>query len=150
MQKNECYNMITTVNITEKYKGDKSMFKKILIHTRRGVKIILLFVIAALLIVGAIAYLYKPTYSVWLNGEQIGYTENKSKLQHTINDYVENGDGNENVAFVQVDKLPEYKLCLLKKDIVTNDDEIVSKIKEEGITYYRYYAIAEKEKKKHM
>ena len=104
------------------------MFKKVLVHTKRGIKFIILFVIAALLIVGAIAYLYKPTYSVWLDGEEIGYTENKSKLQHTINEYVENGDGTDNVAFVQVDKLPEYKLCLLKKDVVTNDDEIINQI----------------------
>ena len=118
------------------------MFKKILVHTKRGIKFIILFVIAALLIVGAIAYLYKPTYSVWLDGEEIGHTENKSKLQHTINEYVENGDGTDNVAFVQVDKLPEYKLCLLKKDVVTNDEEIINKIKDEGVAYYRYYAIA--------
>lgn len=124
------------------------MLKKILIHTRRGIKFTVLFVIAAFLIVGAIAFLYKPTYSVWIGEEQIGYTENKSTLQHTINNYVENGEGEENVAFVQVNKLPEYKLCLLKKDIVTNDDEILGKVKEEGITYYRYYAIAEKGEEK--
>ena len=34
--------------------------------------------IAAFLIVGAIAFLYKPTYSVFINGEQVGYTENRS------------------------------------------------------------------------
>lgn len=124
------------------------MLRKVLIHTRRGVRFIMLFVLAALLIIGAIAYLYKPTYSVWLEGEQIGYTENKSKLQHTINEYVENGDGSENVAFVQIEKFPEYKLCLLKKDIVTNDEEILGKIKEEGVAYYRYYAIAEKGEEK--
>ena len=97
------------------------MFKKIMVHTRRGIKFIVLFMIAAFLIVGAIAFLYKPTYSVFINGEQVGYTENKTNLQHKINDYIENGDEeNSNVAFVQVANLPEYKLCLLKKNIVTN------------------------------
>ena len=93
--------------------------------------------IAAFLIVGAIAFLYKPTYSVFINGEQVGYTENRSELQHKINDYVEKGDGtNENVAFVQVNNMPEYKLCLLKKNIVANDDEIFENIKSQGVTYY--------------
>lgn len=125
------------------------MFKKVLIHTRRGVKITILFVLAAFLIVGAIAFLYKPTYSVFINGEQVGYTENKSELQHKINEYVEKGDGsNSNIAFVQLANLPEYKLCLLKKDIVPNDDEIFSKVQEEGTTYYRYYAIAENDDEK--
>lgn len=126
------------------------MFKKVLIHTRRGFKFTVLFILAAFLIVAAIAILYKPTYSVFIDGEQVGYTENKSELQHKINEYVENGDGsNSNIAFVQISNLPEYKLCLLKKDIVTNDDEIFEKVKEEGTTYYRYYAIAEGEEEKY-
>lgn len=84
--------------------------------------------IAAFLIVGAIAFLYKPTYSVFINGEQVGYTSNRSNLQHRINDYVENGNGDSpNVAFVQVNNMPEYKLCLLKKNIVTNDDKFLKK-----------------------
>ena len=125
------------------------MFKKVMIHTRRSIKFVILFMLAAFLIIGAVAFLYKPTYSVFINGEQVGYTENKSELQRRINDYVENGDSsNENIAFVQVDSLPEYKLCLLKKNIVTNDDEIFNKIKEQGVTYYRYYAIAENQEEK--
>lgn len=125
------------------------MLKKVMIHTRRSIKFVILFMLAAFLIIGAVAFLYKPTYSVFINGEQVGYTENKSELQRRINDYVENGDGSsENIAFVQVDNLPEYKLCLLKKNIVTNDDEIFNKVKEQGITYYRYYAIAENQEEK--
>lgn len=125
------------------------MFKKIMIHTRRGIKFIILFMIASFLIVGAIAFLYKPTYSVYIDGKQVGYTENRSKLQHKINDYVENGNGdNDNVAFVQVDNLPEYKLCLLKKNIEPNDDEIFENVKSQGVTYYRYYAISENQEEK--
>ena len=124
------------------------MFKKVLIHTRRGIKLTILFVIATFLIIGTIAFLYKPTYSVYIDGKQVGYTEDRAGLQHRINDYVDNGDGNSSVAFVQVDKLPEYKLCLLKKDIVANDDEIFNKIKDEGVTYYRYYAITDNNEEK--
>ena len=119
------------------------MLKKVLIHTRRGLKITILTAIAAFLIIGTIAFLFKPTYSVTINGEQVGYTENRAKLQHEINNYAEKGnEDQQNVAFVQIQNLPEYKLCLLKKNIVTNDEEILNKIKEEGTTYYRYYAIA--------
>lgn len=123
------------------------MLKKVIIHTKRSVKIIVLTMIAAFLITGAVAFLYKPTYSVTINGEQVGYTENKSKLQKTINDYLENGEEN-NVAFVQVKNLPEYKLCLLKKGIIANDEEIIAKVKEQGITYYRYYAILDNQEEK--
>ena len=125
------------------------MFKKVMIHTKRSIKFIVLFMISIFLIVGAIAFLYKPTYSVFMNGEQIGYTENKTELQHKINNYIENGEEeNENVAFVQVTNLPSYKLCLLKKNIVGNDEEIFAKVKEQGVPYYRYYAILEDQEEK--
>ena len=124
------------------------MFKKLIIHTKRGIKFIVLFFIATFLILGAVAFLYKPTYSVAINGEQVGYTENKSELQKKINDYVEKGDGKNNIAFVQVNNLPSYKLCLLKRNVTTNDDEIYNKIKEEGTAYYRYYAILDNQEEK--
>lgn len=126
------------------------MLKKVLIHTRRGIKFIILFLIATFLIIGAVAFLYKPTYSVHINGQQVGYTANKSELQKRINEYIENGDGsNKNIAFVQVDSLPEYKLCLLKRNIVPNDEEIYQKTISEGIPYYRYYAILDNNEEKY-
>jgi len=88
-------------------------------------------------------------YSVSLNGEFIGYTTNKSKLQNRINEYLGNGDGNENVAFIDVQSLPEYSLFLLKKDNKTNDDEIFEKIKSSGTTYYQYYAILDEDEEKY-
>lgn len=124
------------------------MLKKIMVHARMGIKFTILFMIAIFLIIGVVAFLYKPTYSVFIDGQQVGYTENKSQLQHKINEYISEGNGEENVAFVEVEKLPEYKLCLLKKDVVTNDEEIFNKIKENGTTYYRYYAILENQEEK--
>ncbi len=118
-----------------------SKVKKALVHFRTWSKFTILIVIAAFLILGILAFSYKPIYSVTLNGEEIGYIENKSKMQEKINEYIKNGSGNQNVAFVDIQKLPQYKLCLLKKDIVTNDDEIYNKIISEGTEYYKYYAI---------
>ncbi len=125
------------------------MFKKVITHARRSAKILIIFSVSVFLILGMVAFLYKPTYSVFIKGEHVGYTSDKAELQKMINEYIENGDGdNSNVAFVQVNDLPEYKLCLLKKNIVTNDEEIYSRIKEQGITYYRYYAVLENEEEK--
>lgn len=123
------------------------MFKKVLIHTRKSLKFVILLGIAAFLIIGLVAYFFKPTYRVILNNEQIGYTVDKGKLQTKINDYIKNGDG-QNVAFVQIDQMPEYQLCLLKRGIVPNDNEIYDKIKNAGTAYYRYYAILENQEEK--
>ncbi len=125
------------------------MLKKVIVHTKRSIKFIALFMISTFLIIGLVTFLYKPTYAVFIDGEQVGYTENKSKLQYEINQYVENGEGdNTNIAFVQVTSLPEYKMCLLKKDVTSNDEEIFNKVKDQGVAYYRYYAILENQEEK--
>ena len=97
--------------------------------------------LAAFLVIGAISYVYKPIYSVSLKGEFVGYTDNKTELQKKINEYIEKGN-EANIAFVEINDLPEYKLCFLKKDVETNDEEIYSKVIENGTNYYKYYCKA--------
>ena len=53
------------------------MFKKVFIHFRRTIKIVSVVSLGALLIFGAVSFIYKPIYSVSLNGEFIGYCANK-------------------------------------------------------------------------
>ena len=114
---------------------------------RTSVKVITITVVSAILIVGAIAFFYKPTYAVTLNGELIGYTENKSELQNKINKYMD-GEAEEKIAFRQVSAVPEYTLCLLKKGITANDDEIYEKVTQNSTQYYKYYAITDDSKEK--
>lgn len=118
------------------------MIKKALMTIRTSVKLMSLLVFAIIIIIAVFAIFYKPTYSVSVNGQVIGYTKDKSSLQKRINQYMEKGDeSNQNIAFAQVEIMPEYKLCLLKKDIVTNDEEIYMAVTNQSTTYYRYYAI---------
>ena len=117
-----------------------STIRKTLVHVRKCTKFTVLIAILIFLILGIVSSIYKPIYSVTLNGEMIGYCENKSELQEKINDYIEKGNG-QNVAFVDIDQLPQYSLCLLKKDIVPNDEEIYNKVINQGTQYYKYYAV---------
>ena len=107
---------------------------------RTLIKLLALLAIAGALIWAAIIFIYKPIYSVTLNGEFLGYCEDKAEMQNRINEYMDNGSG-ENVAFVEINDLPEYKMCLLKKGITTDDDEIFQKVIEKGKNYYTYYAM---------
>ena len=124
-----------------------SILKKIAVTTRKSIKLIVLIFLSAIILLALVVLFYNPTYEVSLNGEVIGFTSNKSKLQERINDYT-SGNEEENVAFIQVDAMPTYKLCLLKKDINTNHDEIYSKVTENGTPYYKYYAITDDKKEK--
>lgn len=117
-----------------------SILKKSIIHLRTSIKLIIIVSISIFLIISAVALFYKPIYSVSFNNEFIGYCENKSDLQKRISQYIQSGT-EENVAFVQLNSMPEYKLCLLKKGITTADEEIYNKVVSTGVTYYKYYAI---------
>lgn len=122
--------------------------KKILIHIRASMKFFILFGIAFFIVIGIILALYKPMYIVTLNGETIGYTSDKSSLQNRINEYMK--DGTEDlVAFVEIDDLPEYQMCLLKRDTEDNTEEIFKKITGEGTSYYKYYAILDGDEEKY-
>jgi len=124
-----------------------NIFGKVTVIARTWVRFIILVILSAFLMTGAIVLFYHPTYAVSLNGEIIGYTENKSDLQAKINEHISASE-TENVAFVQVDAMPTYSLCLLKRDITTNDDEIFSKVTGNGTKYYKYYAITDDKKEK--
>lgn len=120
----------------------KNILKNTVIHLRRGAKLLVLLGFGAAIISFLIFVVYKPMYSVTLDDEFLGYTSDKSKLQGKINEYAKSGDS-QTVAFVELDSLPEYKMCLLKKGLKANDEEIFSKIISTGTPYYKYYAIME-------
>ena len=125
------------------------MVKNIIMLFRTSVRLILLISIGLIITVGFVVAFYKPIYEVTINGETIGYSEDKSVLQARINEYMESGNAdNQNVAFTQIDNMPEYKLCLLKRGITTNDEEIFAKITNGGVTYYKYYTILDDNEEK--
>ena len=100
--------------------------KKIAVKFRKAVKLAVILTVAAILILGLIELTYKQTYSVSLNGTVIGYTNDKIKLQERINEYLKSGK-NDGAAFAEIDALPTYKLCLLKKDIQPNEMKYIKK-----------------------
>ena len=124
-----------------------NILKKIAITTRKSIKLLVLIFLSIIILIGLVVLFYNPTYEVSLNGEVIGFTSDKSKLQEKINNYTSENE-EENIAFIQIDAIPTYKLCLLKKDVSTNDEEIFSKVTENGTPYYKYYAIIEDKKEK--
>ena len=58
-----------------------------MIYLRAWIKLIIMLLVGLAIIGFVVFVVYKPMYSVSLNGEFIGYTEDKSKLQKKINTY---------------------------------------------------------------
>ena len=125
------------------------MVKNIMMLFRTWIRFALLIFVGLFITMCLVMAFFKPIYEVTINGEVIGYSEDKSVLQARINEYMESGsEENQNIAFTQIDDLPEYKLCFLKRGITTNDDEIFAKITNTGITYYQYYTILDGDEEK--
>ena len=124
-----------------------NILRKVAVTTRKSIKLVITILLSIIILIGLVVIFYNPTYEVSLKGEVIGYTSNKSELQEKINSYIAE-DEESNVAFVQIDAMPTYKLCLLKKDVSTNDDEIYAKVTENSTACYKYYAITEDKKEK--
>ena len=119
-----------------------TLFKNMVIHLRSCAKFLFALIIGLAIICFLIFFTYKPMYSVTLGGEFIGYTEDKSDLQEQINTYMSEGNS-ESIAFVEIETLPEYEICLTKKETNSNDEEIFGKVISSGIAYYKYYAVLE-------
>ena len=122
--------------------------KNLFVHIRSSIKLILIVLISGILITGIISIFYKPTYAVTINGEAVGYTDDKNGLQKKINEYMQ-GKEEENIAFIDIDTLPEYSLCFVKRNNISNSEEIFNKIASSGTTYYEYYAITLKDEEKY-
>ena len=107
-----------------------------------------MILISAILIIGIISAFYKPTYAVTINGEFIGYTNDKNELQQSINEEMK-GTEEGNVAFVDINTLPEYSLCFVKRSTADDSEKILEQIKNSGTTYYQYYAIVLNDEEKY-
>lgn len=125
------------------------MLKNMVMLLRTWIKFILLIFSGLIIVLSIFVAFYKPIYQVTINEEIIGYSKDKSELQKRINEYMEKGEGtNRNLAFIQIDNMPDYKLCLLKRGIQTNDEEIYNKVISTGIAYYKYYSILDNNEEK--
>lgn len=69
------------------------MIKQILVFARKSIKLTILIAVSIFLIICAVVLFFKPIYAVTINGEAVGYSKDKSKLQAKINKYTESGEG---------------------------------------------------------
>lgn len=82
-------------------------------------------------------------YKVSLKGENIGYISSKKENINKVNTYLDYGEG-EKAAFAYIEEKPTYNLCLIKKDVQTNEEEVLNKVKQASVMYYETYVIKSK------
>lgn len=115
--------------------------KKIIYYARNTFKLFSLVVIAVGIIGIIVITKYKPVYSVEIDGQDLGYIENKKEFENIANEQINNIDSTIPVAFVNVEKIPQYELTFVGKETTTNEQEVLSNIKENSVVTYKLYAV---------
>lgn len=92
-----------------------------------------------LIITGIIFIKYKPVYKVTVDGEVIGYIENRNEFENKINEYINTNE--EYVAFKTVEVEQSYNLEFVSKDKQIDENTVLAYIKENTTTIYTMYAI---------
>ena len=82
---------------------------------------------------------YKLVCKVSLAGEQIGYVANQKTFEAKIEKMVNNKE--ENIAFIDIEVLPEYELTLLSNSTELNEEEVLAKVEEASKVTYKLYAV---------
>ena len=96
----------------------------------------------AIMIALAITFLkYKIAYAVTIDGKEVGYVTNKTEFENLIQEEIISPEAT-NIAYVDVEAIPEYELVFLEKEQQTNEEEIFTQIEQTAVTTYRVYAIA--------
>ena len=114
--------------------------KRIKYYTKETFKWIRLIAIA-LFIIGSIFLLkYQLVCEVTIAGESIGYIKDKSVIENQIQELL-NKEGTDNIAFVELEAVPEYKLAFVSHNKKLNDAEILAKIENSAKITYEYYAV---------
>ena len=82
---------------------------------------------------------YKPVYTVTVSGETLGYVNEKSELENSLNDYINHKEGT--IALIDIANMPEYSLELVARKTETEEEKIFNKIKDTAVITYKTYAI---------
>lgn len=113
--------------------------KQIKYYTKESLKIINFVAIALFIIFTIILLKYKLVCSVSIDGEHIGYVQNKELVEYKINEML-NLEGKNNVAFVDCN-LPSFSLAFVNNNTQINEDDVIAKIEENTKITYKYYAV---------
>lgn len=83
---------------------------------------------------------YKIAYKVTIDGNVVGYIEDKDKFSFMVNNKVLNKD-DDNIELITLDTIPQFSVAILNKDANTDENSIISLLKLKTNVTYKMYAI---------
>ena len=126
-------------NFRIKRRVDFILINWIKYYTRRIFKTVRNILFATLLILIVVAIKYKPAYEVTMTGESLGFISDKRVMEAKIKKYMD--DTSNNIAFREIEDMPEYKLKLVNRDVEESTQKVMDTVSSKTITTYKVYAI---------
>jgi murein DD-endopeptidase MepM/ murein hydrolase activator NlpD len=108
-------------------------------------KIIVTMLVGGSIVLSLMLLVYKPVFNVSLKDKDLGYVKSKLSMQYKVNEYLQYGDA-DNIGYILLEESPKYEFRLIKKEIETNEDQVLASIKSESEVYYKVYAVTVDEK----
>ncbi len=114
--------------------------KRIKYYTKETFKCVRLVAIALFIIFSILFLKYKLCVEVSISGESIGYIENKKYFESQVQELLAK-EGTDNIAFVDLPGVLEYKLTFINNKQKIDDSEVLAKITESTKITYKYYGV---------
>ena len=117
--------------------------KKIRFYTKKGVELLSILMVGIAFVLLVLFIKFKPSYTVTISGEKVGYIDNRENLENQIRaTIIDTNEKQENIDSIEYDKRPEYELNLVSRKEETNEQKVVEEIKNNAEITYKYYEIA--------
>lgn len=108
-------------------------------YTKEAMKTLKLVTIGSAIVITVVCIKYRPAYKVTISGETVGYIENRNLIEKKIEKYINNTSGN--VAFREIENLPEYELKLVNRAKELNDKNVMLAVENLTTTTYKFFAV---------
>ena len=86
-----------------------------------------------------ILFKFNLVCEVKIGEETVGYIADKEEFEEKVNEIINKEE--EAKLYTIIEKMPEYKLTLVNKDVQTNEDVILAKLEDNSETTYKLYAV---------
>ncbi len=108
-------------------------------YTKEAVKTLKIVTIGSAMIITIACVKYKPAYKVTLAGDTIGFIVNRDLIEAKIEKYIKDTSGN--IAFREIEQLPEYEFKLINRDKETEEKNVMLAVQNMTTTTYKVYAV---------
>lgn len=108
-------------------------------YTKEAIKTLKIVTIGSAIVLTVVFVKYKPVYKVTISGETIGFIDDKDLIEIKIEKYMNDNSGN--IAFREIEVLPEYEFKLINRDKETEDKAVMLAVQNLTTTTYKNYAV---------